>query len=57
MREPARLKTWKPVRRSEFDVEISSLSSWVCETRNRHVRQSLMKLLLVQDGFVVSVAC
>ena len=52
MREPARLKTWKPE-----GVMNSSLSKWVCETRNRHLRQSLMKLLLVQHGFVVFVAC
>ena len=41
--------TW----RIQFDVEISSLSSWVCDTKNRHLRHSLTKLLLVQHGCVV----
>jgi len=50
------LKTSKPLRLSEFDVKNVSLSSRVCETRNRHQRHSSMKLSLVQHCSAVFVA-
>lgn len=39
------------------EISLECLSNWVCETSNRLLRHSLMKLLHVEHGFVVFVPC